>query len=77
MSALKGDEAVAVAERLLGSPHTELRLRAAMTLAKVGDERALGVVLTTLTTPQPTLEEVERAQEALSAWWASVSGLVG
>ena len=65
MTALRGDEAVEIASKLLDSPFPDVRDRAAMTLARAGDVRALDVVLEVLTTPAPTLDEITRAQEQL------------
>ena len=62
--ALKGDEQVSVAAKLLEHPKLDIRNRAALTLAQVGDERALYVALKALNTPAPNTEDVIAAQEA-------------
>ena len=63
--ALKGDEVVSVAAKLLDHEQLSIRDRAALTLARVGDERALSVALDALSTPAPKAEEVIAAQEAM------------
>jgi len=65
MECLGGDESLEVAERLLEAPYADIRGRAAFTLARHGDERALPFVIDALSTPAPTLEQVQAAQEEL------------
>ena len=62
--ALRGDEVVSVAAQLLDHSQRDIRDRAALTLARVGDERALVVALEALQAPVPTADEVIAAQEA-------------
>ena len=63
--ALQGHEQVSVAAKLLEHPQSDIRNRAALTLAQVGDERALKVALDILHTPAPNTEDVLAAQEAV------------
>lgn len=62
--ALRGEEQVSVAAKLLDHPQLDIRDRAALTLAKVGDERALAVALDALQIPAPKADDVIAAQEA-------------
>ena len=62
-AALRGDEVVAVAAKLLDHERGDIRDRAALTLARVGDERALSVALDVLQTPAPHPDHVIAAQE--------------
>jgi HEAT repeat protein len=63
-AALRGDEVVSVAAKLLDHERGDIRDRAALTLARVGDERALSVALDVLQTPPPHPDDVIAAQEA-------------
>lgn len=65
MDALHGDEAIEVAEKLLDAQHEDIRGRAALTLARYGDLRACSYVRSILSTPCPSVEEVQAKQEAL------------
>ena len=50
-AALRGDEVASVAAKLLDHDRSDIRDRAALTLARVGDKRAVAVALEVLQTP--------------------------